>query len=174
MSGEGAEKAAQESKTFATHPYYSAIATKIDVQDADAVQRMVERVVSEFGRIDYVINSAGVIASSHSSNCIADAVFKISGSSSAPIQHLKIDDFDRLLSTNLRGTMLCVRAVSKQMALQEPRQYSPQGRHASASRSLGRGVIINLGSIASLRAAPGMTGYVASKHAVVGLTKVAG
>ena len=66
--------------------------------------------------------------------------------------------------------MLCVRAVSKAMSVQEPIVY--EGRHGR--RSLGRGSIINLGSAASYMASEGMLSYVASKHAVIGITKSAG
>ncbi|KAI1498149.1 hypothetical protein F5X99DRAFT_394395 [Biscogniauxia marginata] len=66
--------------------------------------------------------------------------------------------------------MLCVRAVAKVMSGQEPLTYT-SSRHGT--RSLGRGSIMNLGSINSYIAAPGMAPYIASKHAVVGITKSA-
>jgi NAD(P)-dependent dehydrogenase (short-subunit alcohol dehydrogenase family) len=71
---------------------------------------------------------------------------------------------------NAKGTMHCVRAVSKAMSAQEPLSY--EGRHGS--RSLGRGSIINLGSAASYMASEGMLSYTTSKHAVIGITKSAG
>jgi NAD(P)-dependent dehydrogenase (short-subunit alcohol dehydrogenase family) len=67
--------------------------------------------------------------------------------------------------------MLCVRAVSKAMIGQEPKTHI--GRHGK-KRSLGRGCIVNLGSGASFSSAPSMMAYVASKHAVMGIIKVAG
>jgi len=66
--------------------------------------------------------------------------------------------------------MLCVRAVSKAMLSQEPLYF--KGRHAE--RSLGRGCIVNLASSASFVAGTGMMAYTTSKHAVMGITKVAG
>ena len=66
--------------------------------------------------------------------------------------------------------MLCVRAVSKMMMTQEPRSY--RGRHDN-ERSLGRGSIVNVGSVASHIAIPNMMAYVASKHALAGITKAA-
>lgn len=67
--------------------------------------------------------------------------------------------------------MLCVRAVAKVMAAQEERSY--QSRRFG-ERSLGRGSIVNLGSANSHVGAPGMMSYVASKHAIIGITKTAG
>lgn len=95
---------------------------------------------------------------------------QIGNLSGATTPNLKVDVFSKTLETNVKGTMLCVRAVSKAMASQEPLRY--EGRHGS--RNLGRGSIVNLGSVASYCAAPGMMPYTVSKHAVIGLTKTAG
>ena len=57
------------------------------------------------------------------------------------------------------------------MSEQEPRLHTSR-RHGE--RSLGRDSIVNLGSINSFIAAPGMLSYTTSKHAIVGLTKSAG
>ena len=58
---------------------------------------------------------------------------------------------DRMLQVNLRGTFA--------------------GAREAARRMTGGGVIVNVVSTAGFRAAPGISAYVASKHAVVGLTK---
>ena len=79
--------------------------------------------------------------------------------------------FSRTLDVNIRGTMLCMRAVSKAMAAQEPLTYESR---RYGTRSLGRGSIVNLGSVSSYVAAPGMMPYTASKHATIGITKTAG
>lgn len=91
--------------------------------------------------------------------------------SGAMTPNIKADMFSRTLDTNIRGTMLCVRAVSKAMAAQEPLSYESR---RFGTRSLGRGSIVNLGSVNSYVAAPGMMPYTASKHAIVGITKTAG
>jgi 3-oxoacyl-[acyl-carrier protein] reductase len=62
-------------------------------------------------------------------------------------------DFDRMYQVNARGTFLCCREALKLMA---PRR---------------RGYIINLSSVMGFRGYPNQAGYVASKHAVTGLTK---
>ena len=79
--------------------------------------------------------------------------------------------FSRTLEINVRGTMLCVRAISKAMVAQEPLSYESR---RSGTRSLGRGSIINVGSVNSYVAAPGMMPYTVSKHAIIGITKSAG
>lgn len=66
--------------------------------------------------------------------------------------------------------MLCVRAVSRVMAMQDP--ITVNGRNGP--RNIGRGSIINLASALSYLAVPGALTYCASKHAVLGITKSAG
>lgn len=56
----GAQKAASESQSFGRHPSYRAIALAVDVSQEEDMNAMIERVVQEFGRIDYAVNSAGV------------------------------------------------------------------------------------------------------------------
>jgi NAD(P)-dependent dehydrogenase (short-subunit alcohol dehydrogenase family) len=86
------------------------------------------------------------------------------------IADIPIDEFDNVLNVNMKGTMLCTRAVSKAMLLQEPSEF--QGRYST--RSLGRGSIVNLGSGNSYVVIPGKTSYTTAKHAVIGITKTAG
>ena len=52
--------------------------------------------------------------------------------------YVKLDIFSKTFETNVKGTMLCVRAVSKAMESQEPLKY--EGRHGT--RDLGRGSIV--------------------------------
>ncbi|KAM0168511.1 hypothetical protein ACHAPF_010930 [Botrytis cinerea] len=150
---EGAKASAEKSKEFATNPQYRTLALEVNTTEPGSVQAMVDFTIKEFGRIDYFVNSAGVGATSL-----------------APTSDIDIDNFDETFAVNARGTMLCLRAVTKAMAAQEPRKV--KGRHGD-ERSLGRGCIVNLGSGLSYGAGPGMMAYVASKHAVMGITKVA-
>ncbi|KAJ2978635.1 hypothetical protein NUW58_g7436 [Xylaria curta] len=150
INEQGAEEAAEESRKYATATNFRAIAVKVDVTDEASVQNMVDTAIREFGRIDYSVNSAGM--------------GNISG---AVIPNLKVDIFSKTIEVNIKGTMLCIRAVAKAMASQEPLSY--KSRHGE--RSLGRGSIVNLGSANSYVAAPGMASYTTSKHAVIGLTK---
>jgi len=152
INEQGAQESAEKSKKFAIHAEYRALAIKVDITDEDSVQAMVDLAVKEFRRIDYSVNSAGLGNLSYS-----------------PASDIKLDIFDKTIETNIKGTMLCIRAVSKAMATQESLTY--ESRHGQ--RSLGRGSIVNLGSLSSLVGAAGMMAYTASKHAVLGMTKVA-
>ncbi|TVY84114.1 2-(R)-hydroxypropyl-CoM dehydrogenase [Lachnellula suecica] len=152
INEEEAQISAEKSKGFAINPKYRAFSIHVDVTDAVSVQKMVETVIKEFGRIDYNVNSAG-----------------IGTKSMAGIADIDINEFDNLLNVNMRGTMLCTRAVSKAMLAQDPREF--QGRYGS--RSLGRGCIVNLGSGNSYVVIPGKTSYTTAKHAVIGITKTA-
>ncbi|KAF7874332.1 hypothetical protein EAF04_003004 [Stromatinia cepivora] len=83
----------------------------------------------------------------------AESVQAMVGATSlAPTSDINVTNFDQTLAVNTRGTMLC--------------------RHGD-ERTLGRGSIVHIASSASYIAAPGMMAYVASKHAVMGITKVA-
>ncbi|KAL8958782.1 MAG: hypothetical protein Q9193_004227, partial [Seirophora villosa] len=152
LNHDGANKVVEECKQFSKHPEFRAIAVKVDIVNEESVDAMVRSAMDEFGRIDYSVNSAGM--------------GNVSG---AMTPNIKVDGFSKTIETNVLGTMLCVRAVSKAMAGQEPLTH--QGRRGS--RNLGRGSIVNLGSVNSYCAAPGMMPYTASKHAVVGITKTA-
>ena len=73
----------------------------------------------------------------------------------APMTELSVDDFDSVMAVNARGVFLGLRAVLRVM--------KPQGS----------GAIVNTASMAGIRGGPINAPYVASKHAVVGLTRCA-
>ncbi|GLB08937.1 hypothetical protein AtubIFM57258_004846 [Aspergillus tubingensis] len=147
-----ATAAAEESKSLATNPDYRALTIEVNVRDPDSVQEMVDTVVMAFGRIDYSVNSAGVGVEQP-----------------AEISKASVREFERFMDVNVKGTLLCVRAVSAQMKQQEARYFSL--RKSTPARSCGRGVIINLGSSNSYVATPNIVQYTASKHAVMGITR---
>lgn len=60
LNEQGAQDAAAESKKYATDAEYQSLVIKVDVADEASVQQMVDKVVKEFGCIDYAVNSAGV------------------------------------------------------------------------------------------------------------------
>ncbi len=107
---------------------------RCDVSDPAQVEELVRRVIAGFGKVDVLVNNAGI-------------------NIRAPIEELSLDDFNRVLSTNLTGAWLMCRAV---------------GPHMKARRY---GRVINVGSILSLVAMPGRTPYAASKGAVLQLTR---
>jgi NAD(P)-dependent dehydrogenase (short-subunit alcohol dehydrogenase family) len=74
----------------------------------------------------------------------------------ANIVDAEVSEFDRLMGVNVRGVWLGLREVMRQM------QQQNSG-----------GAIVNTASIAGLRGSAGVAGYIASKQAVIGLTKSA-
>jgi 3alpha(or 20beta)-hydroxysteroid dehydrogenase len=73
----------------------------------------------------------------------------------APMTELSVDDFDRVWKINARGVWMGLRAVLK---VQKPQ---------------GSGVIVNTASMAAIKGAATFSPYIASKHAVLGITKSA-
>ena len=59
---EGALKVAKESRKVARNPCFNAVAVEVDVTDESSVENMIQTTLSEFHRIDYNVNSAGVRA----------------------------------------------------------------------------------------------------------------
>jgi NAD(P)-dependent dehydrogenase (short-subunit alcohol dehydrogenase family) len=86
-----------------------------------------------------------------------DAAFNnaAGGPPPTPLADLSVTAFDESLAVNVRGTFLC-------MKFEIP-----------AMLAAGGGSIVNMSSTAGLRGVPGLAGYVASKHAIIGLTRVA-
>lgn len=72
-----------------------------------------------------------------------------------PMAEVDAAGFDHLIAVNLRGVFVCMKHQLREMA------------------RAGRGAIVNTASIAGLVAEPGIAGYVAAKHGVIGLTKAA-
>jgi NAD(P)-dependent dehydrogenase (short-subunit alcohol dehydrogenase family) len=108
-----------------------------DVSDEAEVQALVEKTIATYGRLDCAFNNAGI-----------ESPLK-------PLHEQSIEDFDKLMSINVRGLFLCMKYEIQQMLNQ------------------GSGVIINNSSMGGLIAFPGVSPYVASKHAVMGLTRSA-
>jgi NAD(P)-dependent dehydrogenase (short-subunit alcohol dehydrogenase family) len=111
-----------------------AIAAAGDVSRADDCRRLVAQAVEAFGRLDILINNAGI-------------------GTTGTVLTTDEDTFDRLVAVNLKGTFLMSKAALEVMV---PRQS---------------GVIVNAGSIAGLTGIPERAAYVATKFAVVGLTR---
>jgi NAD(P)-dependent dehydrogenase (short-subunit alcohol dehydrogenase family) len=113
-----------------------ALAIACDVRDASDVAGLVASTREAFGRIDVVINNAG-ISPRH-----------------AEPQELTEDDWDAILDTNLKGAFLLSKAAAEADLI--PR---------------GRGVIINIASIAGVMPIALESAYCASKAGMIGLTK---
>ncbi len=105
----------------------------LDVTDADAVKIAVEDAASEFGRLDYIFNNAGIGVGGEVQDC-------------------SLQDWRDVLDVNLYGVIHGIDAAYPIMIKQ------------------GFGHIVNTGSITGLIPSPNNVSYVASKHAVVGLS----
>src|ERR1700692_111279 len=124
-----------------------AIALGCDVKNPDSIQEMVEATLSQFGRIDVLINNAGI-------------------SWGAPVEEMRLEDWKKVIETNLTGTFLCAQAVGKVMIR--------QGRGENSVGKNSAGKIINIASVAGLGGAPAelpAIGYHASKGGVIAFTK---
>ena len=111
-----------------------ALAQETDTTDPESLRRLIDRTTSEFGRLDYAVNSAGAPGR-------------------APFLEIPVEQFDQVMNVNLRGVMLAMKA------------------EIPALLASGGGAIVNIASVGGLVGVPGLSAYVASKHAVVGLTK---
>lgn len=123
---------------------------ELDVADEHLVDTVVKSVVTKFGRLDYVVNAAGI-------------AFKHKGGAA----FAETKDWQRVIDINLTGTFFVLRAAAKVMLDQEPIKSNIDGR------PLQRGSIVNFSSILGLVGVPMSTAYVAAKHGVLGLTRTA-
>ena len=117
--------------------YGEVLTVQADVSKESDVENYVNKAVNHFGKIDIFFNNAGIEG-------------KV-----APLVDQKIEDFDKVISVNVRGVFLGLKYVLPVMTKQ------------------GYGSVINTSSVAGLGGSPGVSPYIASKHAVVGLTKAA-
>ncbi|MBO3746655.1 glucose 1-dehydrogenase [Streptosporangiaceae bacterium NEAU-GS5] len=126
LDEEGKALAEETGAVFAHH----------DVTDQEAWQRVVEQTVSTYGKLDVLVNNAGILKFRR----IAD---------------MSLEEFQRVIDVNLKGTFLGVKSVIEPM------------------KAAGRGSIVNISSVEGFMAAEGMGAYAASKFGVRGITKAA-
>ncbi|MBJ7249889.1 MAG: glucose 1-dehydrogenase [Acetobacteraceae bacterium] len=120
-----------------------ALAIACDITDDDAVKAMIAATVDAFGGLDCAFNNAGI------------APYQVNAGGQK-IADVAPEAWRRLIDVNLTGVWLCLR--------HEVAQMRAQGSG---------GVIINTASILGLIGSATSSAYVAAKHGVVGLTKVA-
>jgi 3-oxoacyl-[acyl-carrier protein] reductase len=117
---------------------------KVNVADRKEVQAWVDSVVSQYGRIDVLINNAGITR---------DALF-VKMKDGELVKQMEENAFDLVILVNLKGVFNCTQAVAPYMIKQ------------------GGGVIVNASSVVGLYGNFGQTNYVATKSGVIGMTKV--
>lgn len=111
-----------------------AIAVATDVTVRAQVQRLVDAAVESFGRVDVLINNAGLMPQ-------------------APLDRLKVDEWDRMIDVNLKGVLYGIAAALPHMQRQ------------------GGGHVINVASVAGHKVMVNGAVYSATKHAVRALTE---
>jgi len=110
------------------------LALKANVAASAEVTAMIDQIMEKFGRLDILVNNAGITR---------DGL----------ILRMKDEDWDLVLSINLKGAFLCTKAALKHMTKQRT------------------GTIINIASIVGAMGNAGQANYVASKAGLIGLTK---
>ena len=132
---EGGEETIQQIKESGGE----AILVHADVSNPKDTQAMVDQAVEAFGSLDCAFNNAGISG----------------GRDRLLTADYREDDWDRVLSINLKGVWLCMKSEIPQMLKQ------------------GGGAIVNTASIAGLAGLSGTVAYEAAKHGLTGLTKAA-
>ncbi len=112
-----------------------AFALSVDITSADSVSKAVDEVLTRTGRIDVLVNNAGI------------------GGKAAPLWEQTLEDWNRIIQINMTGIFNFCKAVVGHM------------------RTRGYGRIVSIASIAGKEGNPNMTGYSATKAAVIGFTK---
>jgi 3-oxoacyl-[acyl-carrier protein] reductase len=112
----------------------AALAVCADVTDGEAVNGMIDTIVAHYGRLDVLVNNAGITRD--------QLLIRMSD-----------DDWDRVLSVNLKGAFLCTRAALRPMI----------------KNRWGR--IISIASIVGITGNAGQANYAASKAGLIGFTR---
>jgi 3-oxoacyl-[acyl-carrier protein] reductase len=107
-----------------------------DIRQASAVDQMMQRFLDTWGSLDLLICNAGT-------------------ATSALVVKTEAEDWDRVISTNLTGTFLCMKAAATRM------------------EARGHGAIVVIGSYSGLRGSTGQAAYAASKAGLLGLVHTA-
>lgn len=111
-----------------------AIGQIADVRDMKSLEALAKATVDQWGRIDVLVNNAGIVAD-------------------AQLKKMTEEQFDSVISINLKGVYNCTKAVVNQMLAQQS------------------GVILNASSIVGLYGNFGQTNYAAAKFGVIGMAK---
>jgi len=119
------------------------VVSRVDVTDATAVEAAVASVVERWGRVDVLVNNAGILRDHQ----------LIKWKDGQKLAEMSERDFDAVVSVNLKGVFLCTRAVVPHMI------------------AGGGGVILNASSVVGLYGNFGQTNYAATKAGVINMTR---
>jgi len=115
----------------------SSIYVRADVTSKASVESLMADTVREFGTVDILVNNAALFADLHTK----------------PFLDITEDEWDRVMTVNVRGTFQCAKAVAPVMIKNK------------------RGRIVNMASGTAFKGTPNFLYYVASKGAVVSMTR---
>lgn len=113
-----------------------AVAAIVDVSDEEDVAAMIDTAEGEFGPVDVLVNNVAI-------------------SDRDNLMDLSVEDFDRVLSINLRGTFLCTQAAARSM------------------KESGGGRIVNVASTSAHRGRAEAAAYATSKSGILNFTRSA-
>ena len=131
----GSAAAAEETAAACRALGVQAVTLQADVRSPEACQKLVEDTAAAFGRIDVLVNNAGI-------------------TKDGLMLRMKDEDFDRVIQTNLRGAFVCVREAAKIMTRQR------HGRIINISSVVGQ--MGNAGQINYASAKAGLIGLTKS------------
>ena len=112
------------------------LAVQTDISDENQVKALMEMAGAESQQVDILVNNAGVSQLSHTAT-----------------EELPVEEWDRIVAINLRGTFLCCKHLGKLMI------------------SYGGGSIVNIASTAGITGVPRAPAYCVSKSGIILLTK---
>lgn len=130
----GSEAAAKEVAAEIEAMGRKAFVIQADIASTEASTAMIDAVVKEFGRVDVLVNNAGITR---------DGL----------LMRMKEEDWDAVITTNLKGVFNCTKAAIKYMMKQKS------------------GNIVNISSIVGVMGNAGQANYCAAKAGVIGFTK---
>jgi 3-oxoacyl-[acyl-carrier protein] reductase len=121
-----------------------ALFQRVDVTDAASIEAAVAAVMERWGRIDVLVNNAGILRDGQ----------LVKWKDGKKVSEMSEADFDAVVSVNLKGVFLCTRAVAPHMI--------------AGGRG---GVILNASSVVGLYGNFGQTNYAATKAGVINMTR---
>lgn len=139
----------QKTEAYITQQGGKAKGIVANISNVEEIKHIVQKVVSEFQRIDILVNVAGIM-------------------SSTPFLSISLEEWDRVIDVNLRGTFFFMQAAVKQMIEQIPKELQTCDR---LDHSFGK--IVNFSSISGRHGRAVQAHYAATKAGVISLTQSA-
>ena len=130
----GSEEKARETKAEIEAAGGQADILQCNVADYEGCEAFIKAVIEQFGRIDILVNNAGI-------------------TKDGLLMRMKEEDWDAVLTTNLKGVINCTKAANKYMMKQKA------------------GKIVSISSVVGLMGNAGQANYAAAKAGVIGFTK---